>query len=38
VNFSGLAAPGELTDVEITSATSQTLQGEERSFLLARAV
>ena len=35
VNFSGLAAPGELTDVEILSATSQTLAGEER--LLARA-
>jgi tRNA-2-methylthio-N6-dimethylallyladenosine synthase len=35
VNFSGLAAPGELTDVEILSATSQTLSGEER--LLARA-
>jgi len=35
VNFTGLAAPGELTDVEILSATSQTLTGEER--LLARA-
>jgi tRNA-2-methylthio-N6-dimethylallyladenosine synthase len=35
VNFSGLAAPGELTDVEIAVATSQTLAGEER--LLARA-
>jgi tRNA-2-methylthio-N6-dimethylallyladenosine synthase len=35
VNFGGLAAPGELTDVEILSATSQTLSGEER--LLARA-
>jgi tRNA-2-methylthio-N6-dimethylallyladenosine synthase len=34
VNFTGLAAPGELTDVEILSATSQTLWGEER--LLAR--
>jgi tRNA-2-methylthio-N6-dimethylallyladenosine synthase len=34
VNFSGLAAPGELTDVEIVAATSQTLSGEER--LLAR--
>jgi tRNA-2-methylthio-N6-dimethylallyladenosine synthase len=34
VNFAGLAAPGELTDVEIISATSQTLWGEER--LLAR--
>ena len=36
VNFSGLAAPGELADVRITAATSQTLSGEER--LLARAV
>jgi tRNA-2-methylthio-N6-dimethylallyladenosine synthase len=35
VNFNGLAAPGELADVEITTATSQTLAGEER--LLARA-
>jgi len=35
VNFSGLAAPGELTEVEISSATSQTLSGEER--LLTRA-
>ncbi len=35
VNFSGLAAPGELTEVEITAATSQTLSGAER--LLARA-
>jgi tRNA-2-methylthio-N6-dimethylallyladenosine synthase len=35
VNFSGLASPGELTDVEILAATSQTLSGEER--LLARA-
>ncbi|MGD0455548.1 MAG: tRNA (N6-isopentenyl adenosine(37)-C2)-methylthiotransferase MiaB [Solirubrobacteraceae bacterium] len=35
VNFTGLAAPGELTDVEILGATSQTLAGEER--LLARA-
>jgi tRNA-2-methylthio-N6-dimethylallyladenosine synthase len=34
VNFSGLAAPGELTGVEIHAATSQTLSGEER--LLAR--
>jgi tRNA-2-methylthio-N6-dimethylallyladenosine synthase len=34
VNFSGLAAPGELTEVEIHAATSQTLSGEER--LLAR--
>jgi tRNA-2-methylthio-N6-dimethylallyladenosine synthase len=35
VNFSGLAAPGELTQVEITAATSQTLAGEES--LVARA-
>jgi tRNA-2-methylthio-N6-dimethylallyladenosine synthase len=35
VNFTGLAAPGELTDVEIVAATSQTLSGQER--LLARA-
>jgi tRNA-2-methylthio-N6-dimethylallyladenosine synthase len=34
VNFSGLAAPGELTEVEIVKATSQTLLGEE--CLLAR--
>jgi tRNA-2-methylthio-N6-dimethylallyladenosine synthase len=30
VNFTGLAAAGELTDVEIEAATSQTLAGEER--------
>ncbi len=35
VNFAGLACAGELTDVEILAATSQTLAGEER--LLARA-
>jgi tRNA-2-methylthio-N6-dimethylallyladenosine synthase len=35
VNFSGLALAGELTLVEVHSATSQTLAGEER--LLARA-
>jgi tRNA-2-methylthio-N6-dimethylallyladenosine synthase len=35
VNFSGLAAPGELTQVRIAAATSQTLSGEE--LLLARA-
>ncbi len=29
VNFGGLAAPGELAAVEIRSATSQTLAGEE---------
>jgi tRNA-2-methylthio-N6-dimethylallyladenosine synthase len=34
INFSGLAAPGELTDVTVTSATSTTLAGEEQ--LLAR--
>jgi tRNA-2-methylthio-N6-dimethylallyladenosine synthase len=37
VNFSGLAEPGDIVGVEIHSATSQTLVGEERSFLLARA-
>jgi tRNA-2-methylthio-N6-dimethylallyladenosine synthase len=35
VNFNGLAAPGELTEVEILGATSQTLSGAER--LLSRA-
>ncbi|MBV8990161.1 MAG: tRNA (N6-isopentenyl adenosine(37)-C2)-methylthiotransferase MiaB [Solirubrobacterales bacterium] len=35
VNFTGLASPGELVEVEITGATSQTLAGEES--LLARA-
>ncbi len=35
VNFTGLAAAGELTQVEIHAATSQTLSGDER--LLARA-
>jgi tRNA-2-methylthio-N6-dimethylallyladenosine synthase len=30
VNFSGLAGAGELTEVEIHAATSQTLSGEER--------
>jgi tRNA-2-methylthio-N6-dimethylallyladenosine synthase len=29
VNFDGFAAPGELVDVEITGATSQTLTGTE---------
>jgi tRNA-2-methylthio-N6-dimethylallyladenosine synthase len=33
-NFAGVAAPGELTEVEIAAATSTTLAGEER--LLAR--
>jgi tRNA-2-methylthio-N6-dimethylallyladenosine synthase len=36
VNFAGLAAPGELTQVAITAATSQTLSGEES--LVVRAV
>jgi tRNA-2-methylthio-N6-dimethylallyladenosine synthase len=36
VNFSGLAAPGEIVPVRIESATSQTLAGEEE--ILARAV
>jgi tRNA-2-methylthio-N6-dimethylallyladenosine synthase len=35
VNFNGLGSPGELIDVEITSATSQTLGGD--ASLLARA-
>jgi tRNA-2-methylthio-N6-dimethylallyladenosine synthase len=35
VNFSGLAGPGEMAQVEIAKATSQTLTGEES--LLARA-
>ncbi|MEA2196552.1 MAG: tRNA-2-methylthio-N6-dimethylallyladenosine synthase [Solirubrobacteraceae bacterium] len=35
VNFTGLGSPGELVDVRITAATSQTLSGEES--LLARA-
>jgi tRNA-2-methylthio-N6-dimethylallyladenosine synthase len=35
VNFTGLGSPGELVDVSITAATSQTLSGEES--LLARA-
>ncbi len=30
VNFTGLGEPGELVDVEIASATSTTLAGEER--------
>jgi len=36
VNFDGVAAPGELVEVEISGASSQTLSGSER--LLARAV
>ena len=35
VNFEGTAAPGELVEVEIDAATSQTLSGHER--LLSRA-
>jgi tRNA-2-methylthio-N6-dimethylallyladenosine synthase len=35
VNFTGLARPGEIAQVQIESATSQTLAGEE--LLLARA-
>jgi tRNA-2-methylthio-N6-dimethylallyladenosine synthase len=35
VNFDGIAEPGEFVDVEINSATSQTLSGSER--LLSRA-
>jgi tRNA-2-methylthio-N6-dimethylallyladenosine synthase len=34
INFAGVASPGELTEVSVTSATSTTLAGEER--LLAR--
>jgi tRNA-2-methylthio-N6-dimethylallyladenosine synthase len=34
VHFAGVAAPGELAQVEIDSATSTTLAGQER--LLAR--
>ena len=29
MNFTGLAAPGELVEVEILDATSQTLSGQE---------
>jgi tRNA-2-methylthio-N6-dimethylallyladenosine synthase len=36
VNFTGLARPGEMAQVEITGATSTTLAGEE--LLLSRAV
>jgi len=35
VNFEGTAAPGEIVEVEVTSATSQTLLGSE--VLLSRA-
>jgi tRNA-2-methylthio-N6-dimethylallyladenosine synthase len=36
VNFDGTAVPGELVEVEVTAATSQTLTGTER--LLSRAL
>jgi tRNA-2-methylthio-N6-dimethylallyladenosine synthase len=32
VNFTGLGEPGELVEVEISSATSQTLSGQESIF------
>lgn len=35
VNFTGLATPGEIVQVEVEAATSQTLSGAES--LLARA-
>jgi tRNA-2-methylthio-N6-dimethylallyladenosine synthase len=36
INFGGLAAPGELTLVDVEAATSQTLSGEERLLVRAR--
>jgi tRNA-2-methylthio-N6-dimethylallyladenosine synthase len=36
VNFTGLAAPGDLTDVRIDSATSQTLAGKELAAVRGR--
>jgi tRNA-2-methylthio-N6-dimethylallyladenosine synthase len=36
VNFSGLAQPGDLVDVEITAATSTTLAGEQSLLAAAR--
>ena len=36
VNFDGLAAPGDITRVQITHATSQTLAGHE--LIAARAI
>jgi tRNA-2-methylthio-N6-dimethylallyladenosine synthase len=36
VNFGGLARPGEHVPVRITSATSQTLAGEQHSLLVTR--
>jgi tRNA-2-methylthio-N6-dimethylallyladenosine synthase len=38
VNFDGLARPGEMVDVVITAATSQTLAGEQASLLTPVAV
>jgi tRNA-2-methylthio-N6-dimethylallyladenosine synthase len=35
VNFDGLAEPGDVVDVRITSATSQTLAGEQSVLLRA---
>jgi tRNA-2-methylthio-N6-dimethylallyladenosine synthase len=37
VNFTGLARPGDLAQVDITSATSQTLAGDERILTRAAA-
>src|SRR3954468_11003353 len=37
VNFGGLGSPGDLVEVDIHEATSQTLAGEERAFLIAQA-
>ena len=34
VNFTGLAQPGDLVDVEILEATSQTLRGEQARLLV----
>jgi tRNA-2-methylthio-N6-dimethylallyladenosine synthase len=36
VNFSGLAQPGEIVDIEIHEATSQSLAGEQPLLALAR--
>jgi tRNA-2-methylthio-N6-dimethylallyladenosine synthase len=35
VNFTGIAQPGQVVPVEITAATSQTLQGEMSLLALA---
>jgi tRNA-2-methylthio-N6-dimethylallyladenosine synthase len=37
VNFSGLAGPGELAQVRVDAATSQTLSGDECAILLSAA-